>query len=73
MANGKTASDTANIGSGTANIGSGTANVAPKPTPAPAPAPAPAPTPSPTAKTGERIRELHDNAERTPEEILENQ
>lgn len=71
MANGKTASGTADIGSGTTNIGSGTANVAPKPTPAPAPAPAP--TPSPSAKTGERLRELHDNANRTPEEVLERQ
>ena len=28
---------------------------------------------SPTQKTGERLRELHDNADKTPEEILDEQ
>lgn len=55
------ATDTNNIGSGTTNIGSGTQQVTPPP-----------PTP-PSEETGRRIRELHDNRNKTAEQILNEQ
>lgn len=76
MANNKNASGTADIGSGTPSIGSGTQSISggtPSTASGSANVGTPPPAPSPSETFGGRIRELHDNAEKTDKQILDDQ
>lgn len=56
------ASSTPDVATGTPDVASGTPDTATG-----------SQNVSPTQKTGQRLRELHDNADKTPEEILDEQ